>query len=61
MKFQTIVEALHKVGVSDEKISDLIMPGTSLHDKIQEALHTDFYSNELLDNFVKSDCLTKIS
>jgi hypothetical protein len=61
MKFQTIVEALHKVGVSDEKISDLIMPGTSLHDKIQEALQTDFYSNELLDNFVKSDLFDKKS
>jgi len=59
MKFQTIVEALHKVGVSDEKIYDLIMPGTSLHDKIQEALHTDFYSDELLDNFVKSDLFDK--
>ncbi len=61
MKFQTIVEALHKVGVSDEKISDLIMPGTSLHGKIQEALQTDFYTNELLDNFVKSDLFDKKS
>ncbi len=61
MKFQTIVEALHKVGVSDEKISDLIMPGIPLHGKIQEALQTDFYTNELLDNFVKSDLFDKKS
>ena len=61
MKFQTIVEALHKVGVSDEKISDLIMPGIPLYGKIHEALQTDFYSDELLDNFVKSDFFDKKS